>query len=550
MSKMTTILLLLVAVSMTASAKLSVQLDADHVQLGQPFRLTLTDDTPHSHDKPDLTSLQANFTLLGTQQMSSYTVINGQARALNQWVFLLTPKHIGLLKIPPITLGQKKTKETQIEVTEEDGSAVVSSAQEEKVPAVKFVTEVSKREPYVNQQVIYTVKLYVHRRLLDADYQPPQVKDALMVSLGEPRRYQTTEKGIAYTVQELQYAFFPQKSGILNITPPQFQALVFDAVPGNIHIRAKPTSLHVQPAKIFNQNASWFPAKKVTLQEAYDNPSVNIKQGTMIVRTITLSVTGAAAQLVPKLLFKTNHQFSVYPESPTEETQYQKPNLKGRVIIKVTYLFNQSGAITIPELRLPWFNTILNQPEVVSLPARSIQVLPAASTSTSSTSRIQAQPLSTQTKTPPVVAQSFVPKPKVHSRLAWEVAAGFALAWLVTLLLWWWTRTSRTGNTIQKARKKVLVACHRHDPDAAKDALIAWGKQIEPKMFCVNLSDVESLVSSSDLKEAIHNLSQQLYQNKKQTWQGTELRHCFAMYKPEKIRVKKKEKSPLPSINP
>src|SRR3990167_1245932 len=215
MSKMTTILLLLVAVSMTASAKLSVQLDADHVQLGQPFRLTLTDDTPHSHDKPDLTSLQANFTLLGTQQMSSYTVINGQARALNQWVFLLTPKHIGLLKIPPITLGQKKTKETQIEVTEEDGSAVVSSAQEEKVPAVKFVKDVSKREPYVNQQVIYTVKLYVHRRLLDADYQPPQVKDALMVSLGEPRRYQTTEKGIAYTVQELQYAFFPQKSGIL-----------------------------------------------------------------------------------------------------------------------------------------------------------------------------------------------------------------------------------------------------------------------------------------------------------------------------------------------
>ena len=550
MNTITKTLLLLLAFVTTANAKLSVALDAATVPIGQPFRLTLIDDNPGTHARPDLAPLQKNFTLVGTQQMANYTVINGQVHALNQWVLLLTPKRIGVLKIPPIAIGQEKTAESQIEVITSGRSATLSQQQDDKAPAVRFVTETSDSKPYVNQEVIYTVKLYISRRLLDADYQPPQVKDALMVSLGAPNRYQIVENGISYTVEELQYAFFPQKSGILKITPPQFHALVFDAIPGNVQITAKTTSLNVQPAPVLDQNVSWLPAKQVILQESYDNQSKRIDEGTMIVRTITLEAKGVAAQILPRLTFETNNQFSVYPETPTEETHYQKPDLLGTTVIKVTYLFNKSGSIVIPELRLPWFNVVSGQSAVAVLPTRTIQVLPsAAATTRVSTAPTKARPAKGADKAT-VPVQSPLPQSMLPYRLAWFVAAGFALAWFVTLFLWWWTRAARTGNAVRRARKRVCLACRRHDPIAAKEALIDWATKIEPEIQCFNLGDVAALVDSPSLKKAINTLSQQLYQGKQQEWQGTELADRFLLYKPAKAKRHQKEKNHLPPINP
>ncbi|OGV48971.1 MAG: hypothetical protein A3F46_03490 [Legionellales bacterium RIFCSPHIGHO2_12_FULL_42_9] len=550
MNNSTKILFLLLALVTTANAKLSIELDSAVVPIGQTFRLTLTDDNPSTRRRPDLAPLQQNFTLVGTQHMANYTVINGQAHSLNQWVLLLTPKRTGVLKIPPIAIGQEKTAESQIEVTTDGNSTAASEQQGDKVQAVKFVTEVSDPKPYVNQEVVYTVKLYISRRLLDADYQPPQVKDALMVSLGQPNRYQTVEKGISYTVEELQYAFFPQKSGLLKITPPQFHALVFDAIPGNVQITAKTTSLNVQPVPILNQKVSWLPAKQVSLQESYDNQSKSIDEGSMIVRTITLSAKGAAAQILPRLTFETNNQFSVYPETPTEETHYQKPDLLGTTVIKVTYLFNKSGSIVIPKLKLPWFNTVSCQPAEAFLPARTIRVSPVTTATTGAPAApIKISPTQTTDKSI-VPVQSSLPQSMVQYRLAWFVAAGFALAWFVTLLLWWWTRIPRAGNAVREARKRVRLACRRHDPIAAKEALIDWASKIGPEVPCFNLADVATLVGSPSLKKAINALSQQLYQDKQQEWQGTELGRSFALYKPEKGRRSKKEKNHLPPINP
>lgn len=547
-------LFLLLALVTTTYAQLSVQLDSSSVALGQTFRLTLIDDNPGTRERPDLTPLQTNFTVMGTEQMANYTVINGQAHSLNQWVLLLTPKHTGVLKIPAIAIGQEKTPESEIEVTG-TSSQQQQQQQDTTIPAVKFVTNVSELKPYVNQQVIYTVKLYIHRRLLDADYQPPQVKDALMVALGKPRRYQTTEHGIPYTVEELQYAFFPQKSGDLTITPPQFHALVFDAIPGNVQIAAKTTVLNVQAAKTGPDNISWLPAKKVSLQEKYDNPSTSLEQGSMIVRTITLSATGAAAQLLPKLSFETNDQFSVYPEKPTEETHYQRSNLQGVVTMNITYLFNKPGSITIPALKLPWFNTVSGHVEEAVLPARTLQVsastTPATSTPTASSEAHPTPSLATPFKKPSAPVPSLAPKSTPqHPALAWFVAAGFALAWLITLLLWWYSRREHAGRALRKARKRVRLACRRHDPSEAKDALMDWATKQWPEASCMSLGDLASLVDSPPLKKAINTLSQQLYQNRQQEWHGDDLERHFAAYQPQRTPPLKAKKVPLPPINP
>ena len=540
---------MLVLVVFNVQAQLTAQLDSTKIQLGQTVHLTLSLDDPKNTETPDLSALRHDFTLVGSQRMVSYTLINGKAHSLNQWIILLMPKHPGKITVPVIQIGQEKTQEMQIEVTEEN---VSTQPEDGKSKAVKFVTQVSELNPYVNQQVIYTVKLYNNRRLLDADYQPPKVKDALMVSLGNAKRYQVTENGVPYAVEELQYGFFPQKSGELTITPPQFRALVFDSITGKVQIRAKTIKLHVKPEPVLDKKQNWLPAKQIQLVETYDNQADKIALGAMAVRTVTLKAVGVAAQLLPHLSFAANNQFSVYPETPTEETQYQSSDLLGAVIVKVTYLFNKPGVVEIPELKLPWFNTVTDKPEVASLPARTITVIDSAiGTRLTPTvpKSVSLGQLPTSKRVLPRAKPAPVLTPRVSSRISWGIAGSFVFVGVLVLFWWWWRHKSKDRKLIRLARKRVRMACIHNDPNAAKDALIDWARNLWQQQF-FNLTDIEKMIGECPLSHSINRLSRHLYDVTKTQWLGKELWLHFSAYKPAKKRLHKKENLVLPPINP
>lgn len=210
--------LLILVYSGVLFAQLSMQLESSKVQIGQSFRLILTLDG-QSNAVPDLTPLQDNFKIVGTERSTNYSLINGQARTLNQWTVFLVPIKLGMISIPSLQVGQEHTAPTNIEVTA-GNSTQTTDKPLAKQEDIQLIAEVDNKTPYVNQQVIYTVKLYNSLQLLDTDFQGPQVDNALLVPLGDGRQYQTTENGRLFSVVEQQYAIFPQKSGELTVNPP------------------------------------------------------------------------------------------------------------------------------------------------------------------------------------------------------------------------------------------------------------------------------------------------------------------------------------------
>ena len=543
-----------------AHAKLTIQIEPKKVQEGQTIRLTLAMNEVQNRIEPDLSPIQHDFTIVGTQRTVNYSVINGHAQSLNQWIVILLPKRTGVITIPPIKVGQETTQLSKIEVvkdqvmTDADPLNENDLSQQEKIdqtPPVKLRTEVSISAPLVNQQVIYTVKLYNSRRLMDADYQPPQVKDALMIALGSPNRSQEMMHGVPYIVESMQYAIFPQKSGPLKIKPPRFSALLFDTVPGKIEIHGKPTTLQVKPIPVVDpqQKSHWLPAKKVSLSERYDKQSTDIEQGGMLVRTIRLKAIGVPAQLLPSLPIGKGRQFSLYPAKPQEETTYENGNLVGISSIKVSYLMNQTGTIVIPAVKLPWFNTETGHAEVAILPARTLMVSPTINKTALNKAPLkapQAQSVTTG-KALPSVSWSFG-----QSRWAWSFALGFAGLWLLTLLAWWWTRrTTPQTPSLKQLRRHVRQACMNHDPIAAKNALMAWAKKIAPNEPLLNLTDVTNQIEEPLLQQAIDELAQQLYQPSKAVWDGKKFWLYFAQYKPflNQSKSKKRTSVTLPPLN-
>ncbi|QRN02611.1 protein BatD [Legionella sp. MW5194] len=524
-------------------AAVTLQVDAQKVQMGQPFRLTLTLDDESG--LPDLTPLRKNFTIVGTERSINYTVINGQARSVNQWIILLMPKRTGMLTIPSIRVGQEQTTATTVDVTE-DKPDETQSMDEPK--DIMLLTEVSDEHPYVNQQVIYTVKLYYNRRLLDADYQTPEISDGLLVPLGEGRRYQKSINGIAYAVEEQQYALFPQKSGPLKIKPPVYNALVADVIPRRASVKAKATTLMVKPAPA-NAGTDWFPAKQVQLTETYDQPSLTLKQGDTLTRTITVQATGAAAQLMPRLNVQKSDQYSIYPEKPLEKTTLQAENLVGTTTVKVTYLLNKSGKIVIPELKLPWFNTVTRRAAVATLPARTLDV---ASFGGNANAVPAASSVLPKTSTAPVLTNpvnASNPKQAQNNSLAWIIAALFALAWGITLLLWWVKQRQPSGRgRLLASRNKLRDACLANDPQAAKNALLDWAHLQWPNETILTINDVARLVRDPGLKRQLMLLSEVLYQPGAHPWKGETLWRGMMTMKNNQGTPKKP--NPLPPINP
>lgn len=532
-----------------AHATLTMQITPSTARFGETLQLTLTLDGM-SNASPDLAPLEKDFTLAGTEHNVSYTAANGVAKSESQWIILLIPKKSGVITIPSIQIGQQKSASGQVTIT--TGTKTRTSSNEPVMPdddAVLLQAEASTREPFINQQMIYTVKLYSRKPLMNAEYHPPRVEDALLISLGEGRRYQTTLNGHEYGVDEQLYAIFSQKSGQLNITPPEFDAMIYDTVPRRIHVDGPTINIVTKPIPD-TSTMPWLPAKKVILTEHYQSPASTMTQGNTLVRTITLRAVAMPAELLPAITFEDNKPFSTYPEKPETSNKLNQNELIGTSSVKVTYLLNQAGHITLPAIKLAWFNTVTGKQEIATLPEHELTVIGKSGTQAIPPTTTKQSHQTTITKRPAL--KNPVKNHITHQLTWWLAATGAMLAFVITYALWRYRkrRYSVMKQNMSAANSRLRKACATDDPIKAHAALLAWGRLHWPKVTLLNLSQLHNLVHNIELKKQINLLSQALYsQNKPATWRGNDLWCAVKHYQHHKLTKKIKDHV-LPTIHP
>lgn len=538
----------------TAIAAPTMRFEPQHIGVNDTFQLILTSENAQSSGLPNLTPLQNDFTILGTERSMSYNMINGQTSSRSQWIILLRPKKTGQLTIPAIKIGQEQTQSGVIEVSGQGVPSTASDQMQNNDNGVMLKTEVSSSNPYVNQQVLYTVKLLSNVQLLNAEYHPPSVENALLIPLGDGRHGQTQINGSLYAVEEQQYAIFPQKSGSLVLHPPSFQAVVYDQIPRRVTVEAKPTSLTVRPVPSDYQGATWLPAKKITLAEGYEPAGKKMQVGDTLTRTVTLTAMSMPAQLLPALTFAATDDFNVYPDSPEIKNTIRQNELFGTSTVKVTYLLNHEGQITIPALEVPWFNIETGKTEVATLPAHRLTVkgngaTPNVKKSSSPSSLSKA---SAVTLNVPLAADKRLPM-TTHSRsFVWAFVAGFSFA-LGLMILIWLLRVSKRKNGFNQHEviKQLQEACQKNRPIKARDALLEWARNRWPEANIFNLNDIAILTRDVALKKQLATLTQALYQSgRSSAWQGDALWRSFHAYCQLKQGKKQERRVELPPINP
>ena len=399
--------------TLSAQATMTAQIYPTKATLDDTLRLTITVDNTHTQRTPDLTLLQKDFNIVGTQQSLSYSFINGQSEARAQWIIILSPKKIGNITIPAISLGTDKTQPLLVEI-------IPSTQVDNSVQNIELQTGVDNPRAFINQQIIYTVRLSPGVQLIDTNYQPPQVEDALLVPLNEPT-----------TTNEQRYAIFPQKTGPIVIHPPQLSGMIYDGMPHRIFIQGKQITLDIQPKpKIVSH---WLPAKQIELTESYTQSQPQMTEGDTITRQVILKSVGVPHELLPTLFFQSTAEATAYPEKPTGVNTVKNQNVVGKQTYTIAYVIHGSGHIQLPEIGVKWFNTKTKKPEISRLPAHNIFVQSKASLT---------KPTLTKNKPPkrtplPLAVKSMQIWQPNQTNIAWWLCGGLALLWVITVFLLW-----------------------------------------------------------------------------------------------------------------
>ncbi|MCP4274621.1 MAG: protein BatD, partial [Gammaproteobacteria bacterium] len=440
------IILFLLTTSMVEAA-VSISIDRNPIRVNETFELTLhMESAPVS--RPPLEGLPAAISIIRSSNFYQRSSINGKTEIQAGWRFTLKATEVGIFTIPAFNIDGNLTKPIQLKVLTAVNSTSINGQQD----AIQLKATVDFNEVYVQQQIIFTIHLYRTVQAQYASLTEPKMPEALLERLGEDRQFETDINGKRYIVLERRYVIFPQQQGTQEISPVIFTAEVSEGTQrfpslGRFQSKSKTVSLSSKSIKI-NVKAQpkildnwWLPATKVTLTEKWLPEPPEFRVGKPVTWNYTIEALGLTATQIPEILPLDIEGLKFYPDTANSENTATQEGIVGSRIQKIAVVPARAGALTLPELKISWWDVTQDKEREITLPERTIEVLPSIDGNYGQQPKIHKQSdttvdTATATSTTDHTINSNEPsKPEL---INWE-NNGWMMIALVSFLLWFIT---------------------------------------------------------------------------------------------------------------
>jgi hypothetical protein len=424
--------------------------------------------------EPDVSVLEQDFDILTRTSNTRIQIVNGQTQQVAEWVYQLMPKRAGQFTLPPVEVGGMASNSVALDV---EGAVVVGDE-----PADIFIEiEADSLTPYVQSQVIYTLRLFVGVSTGRATLTAPQISggEAIVERLGEDQKFQTVRGGRNFVVRERRYAVFPQQTGPLTIGPATFEAMVipnrgFSRVQ---RLRSGSLDLDVQPAVApppEYPNAAWLPARNLELAETWADQVEEFSLGVPRTRTLSIKADGILETQLPELRLDQVDGVRQYPDQPALDRQVTDLGLQGQRIERFAVIAQRSGDLQMPGVELPWWNIETERWEVARIEPRTVTVQASAEPALAP---VPAAPIPV-----PLPAPADVP-PGYWSMVSAALAFGWA-ATVAFMLRHRWIRPRRQRAAPAPSRRasnrqllrRLRAACAVNDAGEAQRLLLEWAQ--------------------------------------------------------------------------
>jgi hypothetical protein len=401
------------------AAQLLATVSDTKVQVGQSIQLNLSLKDAKAKNPPDFTRLSRDFRIYSQQQYSTYTSTNGVISSEAGWDITLIPLHEGELVIPSIQIlsdnGLLSSPELRVVVLPaakyNSSSGQTNSRQQDTAATdnaddgigISLLASTNKTTAYVKEPIIYTLKIIGHRPFMNVALEDIKSNDATIDKIGEPKQYSQIINGRPAHVIELKYYVTPVSPGKIVITPaeirgeiqaPTLQTPTHRSFLNNFLLNDamhfKPFSMRgdvitLNALKPATQDGDWLPLQNLAITEEWSGLE-NPKVGDTIVRKIKLIAKGGFSNQLPGLQsYNELSGVKTYADKPiySDNLATNADQLVASKEETFTLIATQPGNITLPQISIPWWNLQSSKLDYARLPAKTINILPAATASSS-----------------------------------------------------------------------------------------------------------------------------------------------------------------------
>ena len=375
----TLVFLTLVCSIKTNAQDLEVSVDRAELARGETLTYTIRIYEQRQGMQLDLTPLTEDFDVLGTRTSSQVRSINGQVESWTDYIVTLFPLTEGELTIPPIEINNLQTEPILISVVNEGPRSNQDNDE------LFLEIEVNKDALYVQEQLLFTVKLYYTiNGIRNPQFTELEMEDTVIQLIGSPNQYEQIIEGVRYGVYEKRYVIFPQRSGPLEIPDILFRGEVTDGssnfVFRNLNTRRvtafiEGITISVNERPVAAQEFdNWLPVTNLSISEEWSTDLENLSVGDSITRTITLTADGLDGAVLPPFSPETLDGINVYQDPASIERTYVDGSIVGTRVESSTLVPVIAGTIEIPEIVIPWWDVSSDELKEAVITAKSIQV--------------------------------------------------------------------------------------------------------------------------------------------------------------------------------
>ena len=522
------------------------EVDRSTIAEGESFTLTLRYNDSVLSGNPDFAPLLEDFKVRSHGRKTSFQLMNGQSEFWTIWTLTLTPKRLGPHTIPSVKFKDSKTQAINVEVAK-----LSAKIKEQRNKELFFHTEVDTKTAYVQGQVLYTERLYFSVPIENGTLSDVNVDEAVVEPLGNTKHYRTQLQGRTFDVYERKFAIFPQVSGEMIIPGPIYNGEVGNRRFGGgraVSASHPPTRVAVNPKPARYPSAdAWLPAKELSLDYRWLGDPTNIRVGDPITLEVTLRAHGLNSAQLPEITIDNRNGLKVYPEQAQTNNQTDDAGFIGFRRQSFALVTTRNGSVTLPEIRIPWWDTQNQQLRYAVLPSQRITATGAANQPTEDNKPVAtepAKPISAEDEDTTVALPTHQ-QGEAADTTVWRWAAlAFAILWLITLSAWWRLRLIPKPVAVVNVQEEkelngrqwygqLKSACRKQDPKQAREALLQWMSHLHGRPI-TQLSQLIAEISDNSLKQAIETLDQTLYgSSSSNRWQGEYLWQLIKGWRPE-----------------
>jgi hypothetical protein len=213
--------------------KFEVTVDRRTVSLGESLQLSLSFHGTQSVSAPDIGEIDG-FQVRYLGPSTRMSIVNGRVSTSITHIYTLIPLKTGSFEIGPFSvLIEGKTFTSQalkIEVvsgpsqpktgTQEPGVGQEAISEEQLKDRIFLTIEAGKSQPYVNESIPLSIKLYIDRLgVRDIQYPKFEHESFSIKEFGQPKQFRQNIGGIVYDIIEFNTSMFAVRPGELSLGP-------------------------------------------------------------------------------------------------------------------------------------------------------------------------------------------------------------------------------------------------------------------------------------------------------------------------------------------